>query len=33
VTETENRADALFRALADRTRRDILRLVPAGEQE
>jgi DNA-binding transcriptional ArsR family regulator len=32
VTETdENRADALFHALADRTRRDIMRRVLAGE--
>ncbi len=31
MTETEDRADALFRALADRTRRDILRRVLAGE--
>src|SRR3954467_6863759 len=32
MTETdENRADALFHALADRTRRDILRRVLAGE--
>jgi DNA-binding transcriptional ArsR family regulator len=32
VTEAdEDRADALFRALADRTRRDILRRVLAGE--
>lgn len=32
VTEESNdRADALFRALADRTRRDILRRVLAGE--
>jgi len=31
VTEAENRADALFHALADRTRRDILRRVLAGE--
>ncbi|MGN6635955.1 MAG: ArsR/SmtB family transcription factor [Oryzihumus sp.] len=28
---TEDRADALFHALADRTRRDILRRVLAGE--
>lgn len=28
----EERADALFHALADRTRRDILRRVLAGEQ-
>jgi len=31
VTEAEDRADALFHALADRTRRDILRRVLAGE--
>jgi DNA-binding transcriptional ArsR family regulator len=32
VTEdSEDRADALFHALADRTRRDILRRVLAGE--
>jgi DNA-binding transcriptional ArsR family regulator len=32
VTETdEERADALFHALADRTRRDIMRRVLAGE--
>ena len=32
VTEsTEDRADALFHALSDRTRRDILRRVLAGE--
>jgi DNA-binding transcriptional ArsR family regulator len=32
VTETDaDRADALFHALADRTRRDILRRVLAGE--
>lgn len=30
-TEAEDRADALFHALADRTRRDILRRVLAGE--
>jgi len=29
--ETEDRADALFHALADRTRRDILRRVLVGE--
>jgi DNA-binding transcriptional ArsR family regulator len=29
--ETEDRADALFHALADRTRRDIMRRVLAGE--
>ena len=29
--EDENRADALFHALADRTRRDIMRRVLAGE--
>jgi len=33
MTETdEDRADALFHALADRTRRDILRRVLDGEQ-
>ena len=32
MTETdENRADALFHALADRTRRDIMRRVLGGE--
>ena len=31
VTDAEDRADALFHALADRTRRDILRRVLAGE--
>ncbi|SDE22324.1 ArsR/SmtB family transcription factor [Auraticoccus monumenti] len=31
TTEDEDRADALFHALADRTRRDILRRVLAGE--
>jgi DNA-binding transcriptional ArsR family regulator len=31
VEENEDRADALFRALADRTRRDIMRRVLAGE--
>nr|WP_218843787.1 metalloregulator ArsR/SmtB family transcription factor [Naumannella cuiyingiana] len=31
VTEDEDRADAWFHALADRTRRDILRRVLAGE--
>ncbi|SFF12959.1 Helix-turn-helix domain-containing protein [Actinoplanes philippinensis] len=31
VTEDADRADALFHALADRTRRDILRRVLAGE--
>ena len=31
MTEAEDRADALFHALADRTRRDILRRVLAGE--
>jgi DNA-binding transcriptional ArsR family regulator len=31
VTEEEDRADALFHALADRTRRDIMRRVLAGE--
>ncbi|YAL82919.1 ArsR/SmtB family transcription factor [Dermacoccaceae bacterium W4C1] len=30
-TENEDRADALFQALADRTRRDILRRVLVGE--
>ena len=30
-TENEDRADALFHALADRTRRDILRRVLVGE--
>ncbi|WP_406691218.1 metalloregulator ArsR/SmtB family transcription factor [Saccharopolyspora sp. ID03-671] len=30
-TEAEDRADALFHALADRTRRDILRRVLVGE--
>lgn len=29
--QDENRADALFHALADRTRRDIMRRVLAGE--
>jgi DNA-binding transcriptional ArsR family regulator len=29
--EAEDRADALFRALADRTRRDIMRRVLGGE--
>lgn len=29
--DTEDRADALFHALADRTRRDIMRRVLAGE--
>ena len=29
--ESEDRADALFHALADRTRRDIMRRVLAGE--
>ncbi|MDQ4033003.1 MAG: metalloregulator ArsR/SmtB family transcription factor [Actinomycetota bacterium] len=29
--KTEDRADALFHALADRTRRDIMRRVLAGE--
>ncbi|WP_176737793.1 ArsR/SmtB family transcription factor [Micromonospora inyonensis] len=29
--ESEDRADAMFQALADRTRRDILRRVLAGE--
>ncbi|MEO9330310.1 ArsR/SmtB family transcription factor [Gordonia aurantiaca] len=31
VPDDEDRADALFHALADRTRRDILRRVLAGE--
>ena len=31
MTEDADRADALFHALADRTRRDILRRVLAGE--
>lgn len=31
MTETEDRADAMFHALADRTRRDILRRVLTGE--
>lgn len=31
MDEDEDRADALFHALADRTRRDILRRVLAGE--
>ncbi len=31
MTESEDRADALFHALSDRTRRDILRRVLAGE--
>ncbi len=31
MTQSEDRADALFHALADRTRRDILRRVLAGE--
>ncbi|MFV0457777.1 MAG: ArsR/SmtB family transcription factor [Actinomycetales bacterium] len=31
VDSSEDRADALFHALADRTRRDILRRVLAGE--
>ena len=31
IEATEDRADALFHALADRTRRDILRRVLAGE--
>lgn len=30
-TESEDRADALFHALSDRTRRDIMRRVLAGE--
>jgi len=32
VSESEDRADALFHALSDRTRRDILRRILAGEQ-
>ncbi len=32
IETDEDRADALFHALADRTRRDILRRVLAGEQ-
>jgi DNA-binding transcriptional ArsR family regulator len=31
IVDDENRADALFHALADRTRRDILRRALAGE--
>ena len=31
IEEAEDRADALFHALADRTRRDIMRRVLAGE--
>ncbi|OBK16945.1 ArsR/SmtB family transcription factor [Mycobacterium asiaticum] len=31
TVDTEDRADALFHALADRTRRDIMRRVLAGE--
>jgi DNA-binding transcriptional ArsR family regulator len=31
ITQAEDRADALFHALADRTRRDIMRRVLAGE--
>ena len=31
IDEQEDRADAMFRALADRTRRDILRRVLTGE--
>ena len=31
IEEDEDRADAFFQALADRTRRDILRRVLAGE--
>lgn len=31
IEENEDRADAFFHALADRTRRDILRRVLAGE--
>ena len=32
MSESEDRADALFHALSDRTRRDILRRILAGEQ-
>ena len=32
IEEAEDRADALFHALADRTRRDIMRRVLAGER-
>jgi DNA-binding transcriptional ArsR family regulator len=32
VSDSEDRADAMFHALSDRTRRDILRRVLAGEQ-
>ena len=32
MSESEDRADAMFHALSDRTRRDILRRVLAGEQ-
>ena len=31
IESSEDRADALFHALSDRTRRDILRRVLAGE--
>ncbi|OBJ50897.1 helix-turn-helix transcriptional regulator [Mycobacterium sp. 1423905.2] len=31
IVDTEERADALFHALADRTRRDIMRRVLTGE--
>lgn len=31
-TQNEDRADALFHALADRTRRDVMRRVLAGER-
>ncbi len=31
MSDDEDRADALFHALADRTRRDIVRRVLAGE--
>lgn len=31
MTDSEDRADAMFHALSDRTRRDILRRVLAGE--
>ena len=32
MNDSEDRADAMFHALSDRTRRDILRRVLAGEQ-
>lgn len=32
MSDSEDRADAMFHALSDRTRRDILRRVLAGEQ-